>query len=312
MTAALGIDCGGSATRWLLLGDDGRLVARGEAPGATGHVFIPEARDHTRAVLSGICAEVIAQPVNPKTATAGVTGLTNVSAEAGIIRDWLAADLAIAPDATAVVDDMWIAFHTVFEPGTGIVIYAGTGAVATHIDAAGDIKKAGAHGHIIDDGGAAYWIGQQAIRWLVRTWDEQGAAPTSSLAKALYRELGGPDWELIRQFVYSDPRGQVAKLARPTAAAANDGDTTALRILEAAGAELARLTNVLARHVGPQPVALTGGTLQLHPAVGLSVVKHLDRNRIALTEKGDPDMREAHRTPVEAAAQLALARIHTR
>ena len=307
MTAALGIDCGGTATRWLLVDDAGKDIGSGAGPGATGLVYAAAARDHTRAVLSGISAEVIAQPAKPGAVIAGVTGLTSASKEAILVQDWLAADLSISADQVSVVDDMWIAFHTVFEPGTGIVVYSGTGSVCSHIDANGVLRKSGAHGHIVDDGGSGYWIGRQALHWLVRTWDEQGPPPATPLAEQLYRRIGGPDWELIRAFVYKEPRTQVSQLAQAVAGAADSKDATALRILADAGAELARLANVLAHHVGPQPIALVGGTTRLHPALRQSFIQHLDRWRIANTDGGEPDLREAFRTPVEAAAHLALA-----
>ncbi len=310
MTAALGIDCGGTATRWLLVDDAERKIASGEAPGTTGHVFAEAARDHTSAVLRDICAAVVAH-TTPVSVTAGVTGLSNTSKEAIVIRDWLAADLSVSPDRVSVVDDMWIAFHTAFAPGTGIIVYGGTGAVGCHVDTSGTLQKTGAHGHIIDDGGSAYWIGQRAIRWLMRTWDEQGAPPATPLADELYACMGGPDWELIREFIYKEARSQVVKLARPVAGAANRDDREARQILADAGAELARLANVLARRVGPRPVALIGGTALLHPTIRRSFIEHLDDRTVTKTSNGEPDLRDAVRTPVEAAAKLALARAAT-
>ena len=39
-----GVDMGGTASRWALVDAGGALVARGEGPGATGLIFMPEAR----------------------------------------------------------------------------------------------------------------------------------------------------------------------------------------------------------------------------------------------------------------------------
>ncbi len=306
---ALGIDCGGTATRWLVVDQTGQTLASGDDQGATGHVFADKARTHTRAVLGRICKEIADRGLQPAAVTAGVTGLTNGSQEAQTIGEWLAADLSLPPSAVDVVDDMWIAFHTVFEPGTGIVVYSGTGAVGTHIDATGTLRKTGAHGHIIDDGGSAYWIGQRAIRWLMRNWDEQDGPPDGPFAETLYDTMGGNDWEHIRTFVYQDPRGHVAQLARATGAAANRDMPEALSILSDAGIELARLANVLASRLTPQPVALIGGTSRLHPTIRSAFLDGLDRSRLALTADDTIDLREAHRTPVKAAAQLAKNRI---
>ena len=308
---ALGVDCGGSATRWQLIAEDGREIANGQAAGATGHVYEAGARDHTRHVIRTICAEIVGRDAPPRSVTAGITGLTNESAAAATIRDWLAADLSLAAAQIAVVDDMWIAFHTVFEPGTGIVVYSGTGSVACHIDQAGELRKSGAHGHIIDDGGSGYWIGREGLVWLMRVRDEQGAPPATPLATRLGEEIGGMDWERIRPFVYSEPRTQVAKLGRCVADAAGAGDEVARRILTRAGAELARLANVLARRLPVQPVALIGGSARLHGAIAESFAAQLDRQKIARMADGAPDLRTPIRTPVAAAARLALAQAQT-
>ena len=306
---ALGIDCGGTATRWLVVDTDGHTRGNGSDQGATGHVFAAEAREHTRSVLRRICVEITRQGLKPAAVTAGVTGLTNTSKETVTIGEWLATDLNLPSSAVKIVDDMWIAFHTVFEPGNGVVVYSGTGAVGTHIDATGTIRKTGAHGHIIDDGGSAYWIGQRAIRWLMRSWDEQDGQPSGALAEALFAAMGGNDWEHIRTFIYQEPRSHVAQLARATAAAANRSAPEALLILNDAGTELARLANVLAGRLAAQPVALIGGTARLHPTIQAAFLDRLDKSRIALRSDGGVDLRKAHRTPVEAAAQLATDRI---
>ncbi|MEN9628805.1 MAG: hypothetical protein RJA10_2032, partial [Pseudomonadota bacterium] len=49
--------------------------------------------------------------------------------------------------------------------------------------------------------------------------------------------------------------------------AASEGDADALRILQSAGDELARLARALLQRLGPQPVALAGRVFELHPVI---------------------------------------------
>ena len=45
MSRYLGIDVGGTASRWTFVGEDGSALTRGVAAGATGHLFNPVERD---------------------------------------------------------------------------------------------------------------------------------------------------------------------------------------------------------------------------------------------------------------------------
>ena len=68
----MGLDIGGTASRWVLCGDDGQELARGKAPGATGHVFNPAEKDKLRHVLAAIAAETAGHAI--ASVTAGLTG----------------------------------------------------------------------------------------------------------------------------------------------------------------------------------------------------------------------------------------------
>ncbi|MBP0574616.1 hypothetical protein J8J27_28305, partial [Mycobacterium tuberculosis] len=53
----LGLDVGGTATRWVAVGDDGRELRRGAAGGATGHVFHPTEQARFAAMLAAVAGE---------------------------------------------------------------------------------------------------------------------------------------------------------------------------------------------------------------------------------------------------------------
>ncbi len=256
----LGIDGGGSATRWAVADAAGAILARGEVSAVSGHLFSDVERARLAAAMGAIAA---ALPCPVGAVVAGITGLAASAPQAVDARGIVAGALGLAPGAVRIENDMWIAYHAVFAPGTGHIVYAGTGAIALHIAADGQEIRAGGRGMLIDDAGSAFWIGRCALDHVWRARDFDPAA-TSALGAALDQAIGGADWDLHRSHVYGGGRNAVAQLARAVAEA---DDPVARDILGRAGAELARLALALVGRVGDRPVALLGRAATLHPAI---------------------------------------------
>lgn len=278
----LGIDAGGSATRWVLLDAAAdRIVGRGEAGPSAGHIFDPAVHAKSLEAFRAVCGAV--RPLGtPARIAGGITGLSARMPEAGTLAGWLAEGLGVHASAITLGDDMWIAAATLFAPGEGGIVYAGTGSVGYAIDTAGRTVQVGGRGVVVDDAGAAWWIATQGLRAVTRAQDEDPSV-RNALVDALAARLGGADWPTVRAAVYSTDRGGVAALAPFVAEAARAGDAEALAILENAGRELARLGVVLARRLGCKALALAGGAFLLHPRVGASLRRHLPED-IALSE----------------------------
>jgi N-acetylglucosamine kinase-like BadF-type ATPase len=263
MTLALGIDMGGTATRWAARDRAGQIVARGAAAGASAHLFAPEARAGFIAALE----EVVRASPGPVAALhAGLTGHDDAAgAESrAVMAKVFGADIPIT-----VTDDVELAFHAVFRPGEGHLIVAGTGSVGLSIAARGAITRVGGRGILIDDAGSGGWIALRALDGLLRARDRDGdfrAAP--GLCAALSGMIGGDaDWPAIRAFVYGGDRGRIGTLAQAVAQAAQGGDQLAQDVLDRAARELARLAQVLIARCGPAPVAFVGGVLRLDPRI---------------------------------------------
>lgn len=295
---SLGIDAGGTATRWQLIDAAGALVAEGQGRPMSGHLFNDAVRERSLAALSEMIADVL-KVGRPTAVCAGITGLTQGAEAAKTYGDLLAAAFDLSPAKVSVVDDMWIAYHAAFEAGQGILVYCGTGSVGYHVSASREIARAGGHGYIIDDGGSAFWIARAGIRHLMRDIDERGeVAWQTPLGQAFAARFGGASWDLVRSTVYSGDRGTIAGLAPAVAQAAEAQDRAALSILADAGAELARLATVLAMRVGAKPVILIGGGFKLHPGITVGVAAALPP-AMPVVAPG--------RSAVEAAASLAQA-----
>ncbi|WP_375452040.1 N-acetylglucosamine kinase [uncultured Devosia sp.] len=264
MTAYLGVDIGGTASRWVLLDADGAVIARGSAAGATGHVFNPAERERLLATLSTI-AEA-ARNFSPTAACLGITGLGDSVHD--VVRDMVAALLGIAPSAIQLGNDMELAFRATFAPGTGHLISAGTGSIGLHLTTDGQLIRVGGRGLLIDDAGSGTWIALNALDQLYRRIDETGGpADAALLAAELYADIGGEGWEQTRSFVYGGDRGRIGALAQAVARAASQGDPVANDILARAAIELARLASALIARAGPLPVAFIGGIITLHPGI---------------------------------------------
>ena len=273
---ALGIDAGASSMRWRLEHADGQLVAEGSKAPMTGHLFTPEAQRAASAAISAIGTEVLPHG-KPNAVVAGVTGLSSGGEPARLLQQAFAQAFALPAGRVAVHDDLRIAYLGAFAPGEGILVYAGTGSIAYHLTTDQAVERSGGHGFLIDDAGGGFWIGQQALCALMRRRDERRAA--TALDTALLSAIGGTEWASIRAFAYGGGRQAVASLAAVVGVAAQQGDGAAEQLLTGAGAELARLCQVLMDCLGPLPVALAGGVARaprvlhgLQSALGPGVV----------------------------------------
>ena len=258
----LGIDAGGTAVRWALCDRHGANIAAGETPPVTGHLFLPDAHAHFEAFAGELAFLLVDRRVAG--IVAGITGLTGDSAEAAEATRLLADAFRLDPAHVAVQDDLWIAYHAVFRPGEGHVVYAGTGSVGMHICADGTVLRVGGRGVLIDDAGSAFAIGRAALNLLYRRIDM--AENPGPLGRALYGAIGDDLWNTMRAHVYGGSRTAVALLARAVAGVA-ETDPGALAILREAGTELARLAHALIHREGPRDVVVLGRAAGLHPAI---------------------------------------------
>lgn len=273
MSHFLGVDIGGTASRYVLADNAGTIILRGAVGGATGHVFNPVERQKLQAVLEAIAADIA-----PHGALAGVhlgiTGLGDAArAEAA---DLTATVLGLGVEAVSLSDDMELAYRAAFAPGEGHLISAGTGSIGLHVEASGEIIRVGGRGILIDDGGSGTWIALNALDKLYRLIDETGTpAGAEVLAEELFAAMGGADWDATRSYVYGSDRGRVGALATAVARAADRGDALAAEILRQAGRELARLAQALIQRTQKLPVGYVGGILRLHPFVIASLIETL-------------------------------------
>lgn len=260
----LGIDAGGTRTRWALALAGGAIVAEGQVAGLSAlQMSSASGRQTVHANFSTLARAVLAhgQPLRVQ------AGLTGFGGDGEQLQRWLAELLGVGTRRVTLCNDIEIAYYDSFAAGAGYLVYAGTGSIGAYIDADGQFHRAGGRGVVLDDGGGGFWIAREALRQVWRAEDEQpGIWRASPMARAMFEHIGGDDWALSRQFIYGQERGEVGKLALAVAASA-DADPAAAAILAEAGRELARLAQALTRRYGPRPVILAGRAAELHPLI---------------------------------------------
>jgi len=263
---ALGIDAGGTATRWALAMPDGSLLAQGETEPLSGliHSDIEQQRmQHTLQQLS----RTIADQAQPRALVMGITGLGEDVIRARWFVRHLLTFLPEVREQVYLMGDMLFAYLSCITPGTACLVYAGTGSVAVYVDADGAVHRAGGRGSLLDDAGAGYWIAREALRLIWRREDEQpGSWRHSPMAQRLFASLGGSSWDHSREFIYQRDRGSIGQLALQVAQSAED-DPLAAQILRQAGEELARLGNSVLHRFGERPIVLSGRAAALHSLV---------------------------------------------
>lgn len=270
---ALGIDTGGTQTRWALAKANQDIIASGTAAGLTAlQLKSQQGRREFAQVFSDLAAAVRSHG-HLQTVRVGITGFSDDMRV--VILEMLTGILQMPESRIRLGTDIEIAYLDSFKPGTGYLVYAGTGSIAAYIDGSGQFHRAGGRGYLLDDGGSGFWIAREAVRHIWRTEDEcPGATRDSLLAQEIFKAIGGDDWDSSKDFMYHRSRGDIGKLALAVAASAN-ADPVAADILKRAGQELARLGMAMCQRFGNKPVVLSGRVLELHPFIAASCRTHL-------------------------------------
>lgn len=281
---ALGLDAGGSGTKWTLLQDDG-VIGRGTAPPLTAPLL--------RIGAAALTSLVEALPDRPDVLHAGLPGLSAGTPAAEEVRAVLASTFGLHPRQVTVEGDLDLAYRAHLAPGEGVLLYAGTGSIAYHVAADGRVIRAGGRGYRIGDDGGGFSLGRAALRWLTDRLDE-GQVPDSPLARETALVTGGLDWDTLRAFAYGTPgAAAIASLAPAVGRAADRGDEVAAALLGEAAGSLSDLARRVQRLAGPLPVTATGGALRVSPLFPSALARHL------------PGVNVSWRDHAEAAARLA-------
>jgi glucosamine kinase len=307
----LGGDLGGTSTRILVAGTDGRECGRGTA-GAGNPVSNPAGAaealgDALRMALTGV------DPGRVKASVIGVAGgsaLRTPPVAARFGQVWAAARLTCDP---GYAPDLEVAFAAGTPEPDGSVLIAGTGATAGAVIDHRLARTADGHGWLLGDDGSGFWLGREAVRAALHTLD--AGEPPGRLVGSVLRELdadgtgdevasapgrrGTDRRDRVIQAVHSRPGVELSVLAPLVSAAYRDGDPQARSIVERAAAALLATLGRIRDPAETTPIVLAGSLASDTSPVG-STLRRLLPARFA------GPVRPA-RSGVGGAAWLALA-----
>jgi glucosamine kinase len=176
-------------------------------------------------------------------------GLTGAPADRTAERRLaLAAGKTLNAMEVVVVSDALMA-HAGALGGPGVVVTAGTGAVAVALDGTGRTARADGWGYLIGDRGGGFWIGRAGLVAAFEAAD--GSGPPTLLEGSARTAVGDLDIPSVQRLL-ADPRlvASVAGFAEQVTTAALAADEVALEILTNAAAHLARTASIAADKLG--------------------------------------------------------------
>ena len=264
MAYFLGIDGGGTKTRFLLADQDG-IIASASGPGCkVSRVGLEQVRTTLQQGTNSVCRDVNISPGDIASVCAGMTG-------AG--REGAASEIAVVisklvPSAKIkVVGDIVIAHEAALGGAPGVVVIAGTGSIAYGLNEAGETARAGGWGHAISDEGSGHWIGIKAVAAVLHAHD---CGRGTELDPRILSRWNVRSHDQLVQLSNASPAPDFSSLFPDVVAAFENGDPLAQEILVSAGTELAKVTaSVLQRlRFGhPTEVAMMGGVFLNSEAV---------------------------------------------
>jgi N-acetylglucosamine kinase-like BadF-type ATPase len=279
----LGIDGGGSKTRCAVGNGSSLLATVTAGPSNITRVGEVRARESLHEAIREACAAAGIDPRQLRRACIGVAGAGREEI-ASVVSKIVA---EVIPGEIEIVGDMQIALESAFGAGPGVIVIAGTGAIAYGRDAKGRTARAGGWGFAISDEGSAHWIGRAAISILLRAIDQMSEQNKNDQAKAetspLFHDLRAA-WKLdsleqLARAANSYP--DFAALFPAVLSAAGAGDALAQQVLAQAGRELAQLAGIVLHRLFAEDdsrlsaiplaplasLAMTGGVFRHSPMV---------------------------------------------
>jgi glucosamine kinase len=255
----LGIDAGGSGSRWALLDADGSFRSCGDDGPSI------QVAEVGATVAAGRVAELL-QVVTAReelpVETPVVVGLAGVGAEDA--RRDLERLLNTSDSRVRVVEDTVTGAAAALVDGPGVAVYAGTGSFAVARDAEGRLHRVGGRGSIASDHGSAYGVVRSATDAALLAAD--GMGPATVLESVMPEALGVATIELTGLALKRSSTQAIAQCFPVVVRAADAGDLPALAVLREAAFGLARLARGAAARakldVASCTVTFGGGTMR--------------------------------------------------
>lgn len=233
----LGIDGGGTKTTGIVADEFGNVYMHAVTGRSNPNTLQQEEFEE---VICGLVRELKEQDDATfnqlSICFAGIAGVGESGRDAEVAA-LLAREL---PAGTKVIvrNDAFNALYSGTLGGPGIVQIAGTGAVTLGINEKGDTARSGGWGYLFDDEGSGFYLGNEALKAVFRSFDNRG--PTTSLTERVTEYLAVQNIPDIIGKVYGKehPRSVVAPLGRLVLQEAQADDEVSKGVVEKACVEM--------------------------------------------------------------------------
>jgi N-acetylglucosamine kinase-like BadF-type ATPase len=306
----IGVDGGGSHTRAVVTGED--LVPRGHGSAGPANAATRPLRHVVAAVAEAATDAAHAAGIEPSAAAGIACGIAGV--EAAGISDSVARAIEafLGGGRVLVTTDARIALAgAVAGPveGPGVVLIAGTGAIAFGRGLDGTEARAGGWGPVIGDEGSGYAIAREGLAAVVRDLDGRGERTKIRDLLFASAKVSTTDELLHRIYGADEGPSDVAAYFPLVISAAKEGDAEALRIVAGAAEELslAAVTVIRKLHLEGEAfdLATVGGVF----SAGDLILGPLREKILAVAPHAR--LHPPVRPPEIGAIRLALARAGT-
>lgn len=263
----LAVDGGGSTTRAAVVDAQARCLGYGVAAGG-----------NPTAVGADDALSAIGAAAGTALARAGTTGasvtrvVVALAGEPVRLSDRATRSAVGVPEDSPLdrVGDILAMYHSAAVEPDGVVLVAGTGAIAARISQLEVQRVVDGVGWLLGDRGSGFWIGRKVARAVAADLD--GSGPATELTDLVLegldvsgaREGGGsrpPALDAFMRHVYDDRPVQLARLAPYAFAAAAASDETATAVVSGCEAELARMLRIAREGREHLPVVLGGSVV---------------------------------------------------
>jgi glucosamine kinase len=321
ISCIVGVDVGATHTRALIATVDGEILGRGRAAGANRR-----SSGRALSVAIGTALNAALEECDASAVAHGVVGLAGVPDGQDVLAEvravWSANGLS---GALEVVPDVVIAYAAGTPHDGGLVLAAGTGAIAAVVAGGQVVRRANGHGWIAGDEGSAVWIGIEGVRGVLRALDGRGPATTltETMPPLLLRQsTGGQSLPVeIVAAIHALPPAALGGLAPAVVEAALAGDELSEAIVAAAANHLVDALMAVAPPSPPSAVVIAGSVLTSPGPIGDVVERHVRQRwpatpivEVTSSEAGAAALalRALSGTPVDEALHARLCRPRVR
>jgi N-acetylglucosamine kinase-like BadF-type ATPase len=277
MMLVVGVDAGGTASRAVLSTIDGLVLGRGRAgPGNPFAIGSRAATSIGTAIREALGDHDPASVASVVVGLAGVSRLSDPVLAEAFTAQWAAIGLTCP---VTVVGDAVTALAAGAAARSGVVLIAGTGAVAARVDDGRVVATADGLGWLLGDEGSGLWLGLQAVRVAARSWP-------SSFAGKIAAHAGVSSCDELVHWAGQLPPAAFAELSPLVCALAAEGDPLAGRLIDRAVICLLATLDELGPPGGP--VVLAGGLLTAATPVRDGVLRALRSRNTVVETAWDP------------------------